>query len=160
MSGSREITFEFEQEEDGRWIAELPTIPGALCYGATKKEAAARLAPFRRLSRRLLSLKPLVNLPTDQLSSLSDLIRIKGKEYLTKPNSRSWLSNEKRRIVPVPNQTEMEDRPASVSAESGEFLKPGPAAAAELERLKKKFGISQLREQAEPGKDSAEAAKP
>ncbi|MGA7905597.1 MAG: type II toxin-antitoxin system HicB family antitoxin [Terrimicrobiaceae bacterium] len=44
MSGSREITFEFEQEEDGRWIAELPTIPGALCYGATKKEAAARLA--------------------------------------------------------------------------------------------------------------------
>ena len=43
MSDGREINFEFEQEKDGRWIAELPTLPGALCYGATKQEAAVRL---------------------------------------------------------------------------------------------------------------------
>jgi predicted RNase H-like HicB family nuclease len=30
---------ETEQETDGRWIAEIPQVPGALAYGATKEEA-------------------------------------------------------------------------------------------------------------------------
>jgi len=30
---------EFEQEEDGRWIAEVPDLPGVLVYGATREEA-------------------------------------------------------------------------------------------------------------------------
>ena len=34
---------EFEQEQDGRWLAEVPSIPGAMAYGATKKEAVARV---------------------------------------------------------------------------------------------------------------------
>lgn len=34
---------ETEQETDGRWIAEVPSIPGALVYGATKKEAVAKV---------------------------------------------------------------------------------------------------------------------
>jgi predicted RNase H-like HicB family nuclease len=33
---------EFEQETDGRWIAEIPEIPGALAYGVTPLQAAAR----------------------------------------------------------------------------------------------------------------------
>jgi predicted RNase H-like HicB family nuclease len=33
---------EFEQEEDGRWIAEVLDLPGALAYGDTKSEAEAR----------------------------------------------------------------------------------------------------------------------
>ncbi len=33
---------ETEQESDGRWIAEVPEIPGALCYGPTHSEAVAR----------------------------------------------------------------------------------------------------------------------
>ena len=32
---------EFEQEEDGRWIAEIPELPGVMAYGATKGEAEA-----------------------------------------------------------------------------------------------------------------------
>ena len=28
----------------GRWIAEVPAIPGALCYGRTQKEALAAIA--------------------------------------------------------------------------------------------------------------------
>ena len=32
---------EFEIEDDGRWIAEIPEIPGALAYGATREEAKA-----------------------------------------------------------------------------------------------------------------------
>lgn len=34
---------EFEQEEDGRWIAEIPTLPGALCYGSSKENAERRV---------------------------------------------------------------------------------------------------------------------
>ena len=28
---------DFEQEEDGRWIAEIPEIPGVLTYGVTPR---------------------------------------------------------------------------------------------------------------------------
>ena len=34
---------ELEQEEDGRWIAEVVEIPGALAYGKTQGEAMARV---------------------------------------------------------------------------------------------------------------------
>ena len=30
---------ETELETDGRWIAEIPQVPGALAYGTTKEEA-------------------------------------------------------------------------------------------------------------------------
>ncbi len=33
------ITFETEQESDGRWIAEVPELPGVLAYGASESEA-------------------------------------------------------------------------------------------------------------------------
>ena len=33
---------EFEQEEDGRWIAEIPEIPGVLAYGVTPLQAGAK----------------------------------------------------------------------------------------------------------------------
>jgi predicted RNase H-like HicB family nuclease len=36
-----QLTVETEQEEDGRWIAEILEIPGALKYGATRDEAIA-----------------------------------------------------------------------------------------------------------------------
>jgi predicted RNase H-like HicB family nuclease len=36
-----QLTVETEQEEDGRWIAEILDIPGALKYGATRDEAIA-----------------------------------------------------------------------------------------------------------------------
>ena len=29
----------FEREVDGRWIAEVPKLPGVMAYGATKPEA-------------------------------------------------------------------------------------------------------------------------
>jgi len=37
------FTVEIEQETDGRWIAEIPQIPGAMAYGATRDEAVARV---------------------------------------------------------------------------------------------------------------------
>ena len=37
------LTFETELEDDGRWIAEVPEIPGAMAYGATRDEAIANV---------------------------------------------------------------------------------------------------------------------
>ncbi|MGR8951980.1 MAG: type II toxin-antitoxin system HicB family antitoxin [Gammaproteobacteria bacterium] len=33
---------ECEREDDGRWLAEVPEIPGAMAYGATIDEAMAK----------------------------------------------------------------------------------------------------------------------
>ena len=33
---------EIEKEEDNRWIAEIPDLPGVLAYGETRQEAIAR----------------------------------------------------------------------------------------------------------------------
>lgn len=36
------FTLELEQEDDGRWIAEVPELNGGLAYGATREEAIAK----------------------------------------------------------------------------------------------------------------------
>jgi predicted RNase H-like HicB family nuclease len=36
------FTIQHEKEEDGRWIAEVPELPGVLAYGATAQEAMAK----------------------------------------------------------------------------------------------------------------------
>ncbi|MGQ0698393.1 MAG: type II toxin-antitoxin system HicB family antitoxin [Panacagrimonas sp.] len=36
------FTLEFEQEQDGRWLAEIPELPGVLAYGASSDEALAK----------------------------------------------------------------------------------------------------------------------
>jgi predicted RNase H-like HicB family nuclease len=33
------FTIEIEREDDGRWIAEITDVPGAMAYGATWAEA-------------------------------------------------------------------------------------------------------------------------
>jgi predicted RNase H-like HicB family nuclease len=43
---------EFEQEDDGRWIAEITEIPGVLAYGLTPLQAGARA---RALALRVLA---------------------------------------------------------------------------------------------------------
>jgi predicted RNase H-like HicB family nuclease len=34
---------ELEEEDDGRWIADVPSLPGVMAYGATRKEAMANV---------------------------------------------------------------------------------------------------------------------
>jgi predicted RNase H-like HicB family nuclease len=34
---------EFELEEDGRWIAEIPDFPGVMAYGASQQEAELKV---------------------------------------------------------------------------------------------------------------------
>jgi predicted RNase H-like HicB family nuclease len=45
-------TVEFEQEEDGRWLAEVLELPGALAYGNTAQEAIGKV---QALALRILA---------------------------------------------------------------------------------------------------------
>lgn len=36
------FNIEYEQEEDGRWLAEAPELPGVLAYGKTPEEAMGK----------------------------------------------------------------------------------------------------------------------
>jgi predicted RNase H-like HicB family nuclease len=37
------FAIETEQEDDGRWLAEIPTLPGVMAYGQTCQEAVSRV---------------------------------------------------------------------------------------------------------------------
>ena len=39
----KQLTIETERELDGRWIAEVPELPGAMAYGSTRDEAIAHV---------------------------------------------------------------------------------------------------------------------
>ena len=49
------FTIDHELEEDGRWLAEVPELPGGLAYGATAQEAMAKTQALalRVLAERL-----------------------------------------------------------------------------------------------------------
>ena len=49
------FSIECEQEIDGRWIAEVPQLPGVLCYGQTADEAMAKaeVLALRAMAERL-----------------------------------------------------------------------------------------------------------
>jgi len=36
------VRIEIELEKDGRWIAEVPDLPGVMVYGETRKQAIAK----------------------------------------------------------------------------------------------------------------------
>jgi predicted RNase H-like HicB family nuclease len=40
---STHFTIETEQEDDGRWIAEIPEISGVMVYGNTQQQAIANV---------------------------------------------------------------------------------------------------------------------
>ena len=46
---------EVDREDDGRWIGEVPALPGVLVYGSTEKEARTRAEAlaFRVIADRL-----------------------------------------------------------------------------------------------------------
>jgi predicted RNase H-like HicB family nuclease len=37
------FAIEFEQEVDGRWIADIPALPGVMAYGITKTDAESKV---------------------------------------------------------------------------------------------------------------------
>jgi predicted RNase H-like HicB family nuclease len=55
------LKVESEREEDGRWIAEVPALPGVLTYGETEAQARARVKvlALRVIADRLENGEPL-----------------------------------------------------------------------------------------------------
>jgi predicted RNase H-like HicB family nuclease len=54
------LRIETEREEDGRWIAEVPALPGVLTYGETEARARAKVKALAlRVTDRLESGEPL-----------------------------------------------------------------------------------------------------
>jgi predicted RNase H-like HicB family nuclease len=56
-----QLTVGTEQEVDGRWLGEVPELPGVLAYGQTRDEAIARVQvlALRVLADRLEHGEPL-----------------------------------------------------------------------------------------------------
>lgn len=50
MAKVTHLKIELEQEEDGRWIGEVPALPGVMAYGQTKKETEGSRLVFIHLS--------------------------------------------------------------------------------------------------------------
>jgi predicted RNase H-like HicB family nuclease len=50
-----QLSIESEREEDGRWLAEVPQLPGVLAYGADRMEALAKaqVLALRALAERI-----------------------------------------------------------------------------------------------------------
>jgi len=55
------LRIESEREEDGRWIAEVPALPGVLTYGETEAQARAKVKALalRVIADRLENGEPL-----------------------------------------------------------------------------------------------------
>jgi predicted RNase H-like HicB family nuclease len=55
LSSPMHLRIETELEDDGRWLAEIPQLPGVLAYGTTAKEASAKAETLalRVLAERL-----------------------------------------------------------------------------------------------------------
>ncbi len=54
------LSIEVEQEEDGRWVAEVPGLSGVLAYGPTRAEAIdrAKALALRVIADRLVHGEP------------------------------------------------------------------------------------------------------
>lgn len=55
------FSIESEQEDDGRWIAEIPTLPDVMVYGTSREEAVSRVQALalRVLADRLENGEPM-----------------------------------------------------------------------------------------------------
>ena len=55
------LKIELEREEDGRWIAEVPALPGVLAYGDTEAQSRAHAVSLalRAIADRIDNGEPL-----------------------------------------------------------------------------------------------------
>jgi predicted RNase H-like HicB family nuclease len=73
------VTIEVEQEEDGRWIAEAPDLPGVLAYGQTREEAIARV---KVLALRVLADRLEHGEPVPEMSDVFSVMATREKRLL------------------------------------------------------------------------------
>ena len=55
MAHQNQFKIELEQEDDGRWIGEVPALPGVMAYGPSRAEAlaAVQVLALRAMADRL-----------------------------------------------------------------------------------------------------------
>lgn len=71
------FTVETEREDDGRWLGEVPELPGVLVYGSTRDEAIARA---KALALRVLADRLEHGDPVPEMQSVfSDASSIAGR---------------------------------------------------------------------------------
>ena len=63
----RRFAVETEREDDGRWLSEIPALPGVLAYGETREAAIARA---EALALRVLAARLELGEPTPELAAL------------------------------------------------------------------------------------------
>lgn len=51
-AGRFSLAIEYYREEDGRWLADIPALPGVTAYGRTKRQATAAV---QALALRLIA---------------------------------------------------------------------------------------------------------
>ena len=52
LAAPYEYAIEVDREEDGRWIADIPSLPGVVCYGETREQA---IEAARQLAQQVLA---------------------------------------------------------------------------------------------------------
>ena len=59
MDSAMQFDLECEREDDGRWLAEVPQLPGVLAYGDSASDAMAKaqVLALRVLAERLENLE-------------------------------------------------------------------------------------------------------
>jgi predicted RNase H-like HicB family nuclease len=62
---------ELERETDGRWIAEVPDLPGVLAYGQSREEAVRRA---QALTLRVLAERLEFNEPLPQVEAVFSIV--------------------------------------------------------------------------------------
>jgi hypothetical protein len=88
------LSIETELEADGRWIAEVPQLPGVMAYGATAEEAASKAEV---LALRVLSgssrAKASRSKSTSRLRLRDGLAFREGPTCSCRP-SAPWMANQ------------------------------------------------------------------
>jgi predicted RNase H-like HicB family nuclease len=80
-----DLTFRIETEEetDGRWIAEIPDLPGVMAYGATKVDAIAAV--------EALALRVIADQISKSVKSPRDPFPSPAREYLAQHESTTRI---------------------------------------------------------------------
>ncbi len=85
------MNIELDREEDGRWIAEVIDLPGAMAYGATREEAVARV---KALALRILADRVEHGIAVPEITQVFAL--------LTRPEKKQDRQNKTvRSVLPV-----------------------------------------------------------
>jgi predicted RNase H-like HicB family nuclease len=61
------MNIELEREEDGRWIAEVIDLPGAMAYGTTQEEAITKV---KALALRILADRVEHGIPVPEITQV------------------------------------------------------------------------------------------